>query len=147
MKVDPSFYLSNQNQMREGSSELDKDAFLKILMTQLTNQDPLDPMKDQDFVAQMASFSQLEQITNMASGFENIFNQQLSQNFLQFSNLIDKEVSYQSNNEESTEEILATVQSVKKEGNNILLTLKNGETINADQVHKIESSLTGEEVV
>ncbi|MGP4072245.1 flagellar hook assembly protein FlgD [Piscibacillus sp. B03] len=147
MKVDPSFYLSNQNQMREGSSELDKDAFLKILMTQLTNQDPLDPMKDQDFVAQMASFSQLEQITNMASGFENIFNQQLSQNFLQFSNLIDKEVSYQSNNDESTEEILATVQSVKKEGNNILLTLNNGETINADQVHKIESSLTGEEVV
>lgn len=146
MKVDPSFYLSNKNQMREGSSDLDKDAFLKILMTQLTNQDPLDPMKDQDFVAQMASFSQLEQMTNMTKGFEDIVGQQMSQNFLQFSNLIDKQVTYLSSDGESTEEILATVQSVKKEGSQILLTLNNGESINAEQVYKIAST-TEEEVV
>ncbi|MFD2638277.1 flagellar hook assembly protein FlgD [Piscibacillus salipiscarius] len=147
MKVDSSLYLNSQNQTREGNANLDKDAFLKILMTQLTNQDPLDPMKDQDFVAQMASFSQLEQMTNMSSGFESFVNQQISQNFLQFSNLIDKEVSYQTREGEEIKELTATVESVKREGNEILLSLNNGQTISAAQVYQIESSMNEEEVV
>jgi flagellar basal-body rod modification protein FlgD len=44
-----------------------KDEFLKILITQLTHQDPTEPMKDQEFIAQMAQFSSLEQMTNVAS--------------------------------------------------------------------------------
>ena len=40
--------------LRETNSELGKDAFLKILIAQLSNQDPLDPLKDKDFIAQMA---------------------------------------------------------------------------------------------
>lgn len=51
------------------SQSLDKDDFLKILMTQLTYQDPTDPMKDRDFIAQMAQFSSLEQMTNMSRNF------------------------------------------------------------------------------
>ena len=50
---------------REPNNDLGKDAFLKILITQLSNQDPLDPLKDKDFIAQMAQFSTLEQMTNM----------------------------------------------------------------------------------
>ena len=44
---------------------MDKNDFLKILMTQLTHQDPTEPLQDKDFIAQMAQFSTLEQITNM----------------------------------------------------------------------------------
>ncbi len=44
---------------------LDKDAFFKLLITQLQNQDPLNPMKDREFIAQMAQFSSLEQMQNM----------------------------------------------------------------------------------
>ena len=51
---------------------LDKNDFLKILMTQLTHQDPTEPMKDREFVAQMAQFSTLEQITNMSSDFSKL---------------------------------------------------------------------------
>ena len=51
---------------------LDKDDFLKILMTQLTHQDPTEPMKDREFVAQMAQFSTLEQITNMSQDFSKL---------------------------------------------------------------------------
>lgn len=47
------------------TGELDKDAFLKLLTTQLANQDPLNPMEDKEFIAQMAQFSTLEQIQNM----------------------------------------------------------------------------------
>ena len=54
---------------REVNNSLDKDDFLKILITQLTHQDPSEPMKDREFIAQMAQFSSLEQMTNMASEF------------------------------------------------------------------------------
>jgi flagellar basal-body rod modification protein FlgD len=48
-------------------SSLGKDAFLKLLVGQLKNQDPLNPTSDTDFIGQMAQFSQLEQTTNMAT--------------------------------------------------------------------------------
>ena len=48
-------------------STLGKDDFLKLLVGQLQHQNPLDPMKDQDFMGQMAQFSVLEQITNLGS--------------------------------------------------------------------------------
>lgn len=54
---------------REGSSELGKDAFLRLLVTQLRYQDPLDPKEDKEFIAQMAQFTSLEQMQNMAQGF------------------------------------------------------------------------------
>ena len=44
---------------------LDREDFLKILITQLTHQDPTQPMEDKDFIAQMAQFSALEQMINM----------------------------------------------------------------------------------
>ena len=46
---------------------LGKDDFLKLLVGQLRNQDPMNPSSDTDFIGQMAQFSQLEQTTNMAT--------------------------------------------------------------------------------
>jgi flagellar basal-body rod modification protein FlgD len=48
-------------------SALGKDDFLKLLVGQLQHQNPLDPIKDEDFMGQMAQFSTLEQITNMGA--------------------------------------------------------------------------------
>lgn len=50
------------------SSELGKDAFLQLLVTQLENQDPLEPMDDTEFVSQLAEFSNLEQLTDISDG-------------------------------------------------------------------------------
>ncbi len=50
----------------EASSELDKNDFLQLLVTQLQFQDPLEPMADTDFIAQLAQFSQLESLSNMS---------------------------------------------------------------------------------
>ena len=51
---------------QRGSSELGKDEFLKLLVTQLQNQDPLNPQDDTQFISQLAQFSALEQMTNMS---------------------------------------------------------------------------------
>ena len=50
---------------RKNNDILGKDAFFQLLITQLRHQDPLSPMDDREFVAQMAQFSALEQMQNM----------------------------------------------------------------------------------
>jgi flagellar basal-body rod modification protein FlgD len=48
------------------NAEMGKDQFLKLFVAQLQHQDPMNPMQDSDFMGQMASFSTLEQVSNMA---------------------------------------------------------------------------------
>lgn len=60
------------SQGKTSSKELDKDDFLKILITQLQHQDPTAPLQDKEFIAQMAQFSSLEQMTNMSQGFNKL---------------------------------------------------------------------------
>ncbi|BCB96467.1 hypothetical protein JZK55_13890 [Dissulfurispira thermophila] len=55
------------------NTDLDKNAFLNLLIAQLKNQDPLNPMKDQEFIAQLATFSSLEQMGNMNKNMEKTF--------------------------------------------------------------------------
>jgi flagellar basal-body rod modification protein FlgD len=50
-------------------NDLDKNAFLSLLITQLRHQDPLNPMDDREFISQMAQFSALEQMQNLNSTF------------------------------------------------------------------------------
>lgn len=54
---------------RNVSGDLGKEEFLKILITQLQNQDPLSPVDDKEFIAQLAQFSTLEQMQNMSYDF------------------------------------------------------------------------------
>lgn len=54
------------------NNDLDKMAFLRLLTTQLANQDPLNPMEDREFIAQLAQFSALEQMQNLNKTVENL---------------------------------------------------------------------------
>jgi len=62
-------YNLSLNPTKQPKQELGKDDFLKILITQLSYQDPTAPMDDKQFIAQMAQFSTLEQMTGMAKDF------------------------------------------------------------------------------
>lgn len=52
---------------KKNTDTLGKDQFLHILVTQLRNQDPMQPMQDKEFIAQMAQFTSVEQLMNMAT--------------------------------------------------------------------------------
>jgi flagellar basal-body rod modification protein FlgD len=57
------------NQAAENNSQLKMDDFLKLLTSQITNPDPLEPMKDTEFISQMANIASLEQMQQFTQGF------------------------------------------------------------------------------
>lgn len=76
-----------------GSSELGKDAFLNLLVTQLQNQDPLNPQKNEEFVAQLAQFSSVEQLTNANDALASLYLAMSSMNNASMTQLLGKEVT------------------------------------------------------
>ncbi|NLI15816.1 MAG: flagellar biosynthesis protein FlgD [candidate division Zixibacteria bacterium] len=64
-------YSVDGNTLSGATSEtMGKNDFLNLLVTQLRYQDPMNPMQDQDFIAQLAQFSQLEQLENMSESLD-----------------------------------------------------------------------------
>ncbi|RAP76257.1 flagellar hook capping FlgD N-terminal domain-containing protein [Paenibacillus montanisoli] len=74
---------------KKADSSLGKDDFLRILVTQLQNQDPMQPLQDKDFIAQMAQFSSVEQLVNMSDQLT-----MLRQNLGMASSMIGKDVQW-----------------------------------------------------
>lgn len=87
--------LGNKADQTNPNSSLGKEDFLNLLVTQMQYQDPLDPMKNEQFVAQMAQFSQLEQMINLNDTAEAIRLLDTSINNSQAVNLIGKNITVQ----------------------------------------------------
>jgi flagellar basal-body rod modification protein FlgD len=81
------------------TKSLGKDDFLKMLVAQLKNQDPLNPMDGTQFATQLAQFSSLEQLTNMNTELQNIGLYQTTASNTQAVNLLGKEVSVSEGNQ------------------------------------------------
>jgi flagellar basal-body rod modification protein FlgD len=60
------------NNSAQGSKTLGRDAFLKLLVTQLAHQNPMEPQADGEFIAQLAQFSSLESLQTMQATLESI---------------------------------------------------------------------------
>ncbi|AIQ47859.1 flagellar hook capping protein [Paenibacillus sp. FSL R7-0273] len=90
-------YVANNSDTAKttGNSTLGKDQFLKILITQLQNQDPMQPMEDKEFIAQMAQFSSVEQLMNISTQLT-----AMNQSLGSVSGLIGKDITW---NDASTE--------------------------------------------
>jgi flagellar basal-body rod modification protein FlgD len=73
-------------------NELGQDAFLQLLVTQMNNQNPLNPQDNSEFVAQLAQFSSVEGITKLNTQFENMATSFQSSQALQASALVGRQV-------------------------------------------------------
>ena len=92
----PNYHQTNVQtaSKRNTGDTMGKDQFLKILVTQLSNQDPMQPMQDRDFIAQMAQFTSVEQLMNMSGELA-----LLRQSIGSASSLIGKTISWNEYNE------------------------------------------------
>lgn len=86
-----------------GSTATSKEQFLNLLVTQLKNQDPLDPMKNEEFLTQLAQFSSLESMQNIEAQEENSVN-------VSAAGLIGRTISAENDDYGS---VSGTVESVK----------------------------------
>lgn len=140
--VDPSLFYDNRARdvKRTGEGALGKDDFLKILITQLQNQDPTNPMDDREFISQMAQFSSLEQMTNMNKTLEKFIATQTDNKLVQNSHLIGKEIQWQPENSISDRNLETNiVKAVRLRDGNVSVQLDNGNWILVDQIKQISS--------
>lgn len=78
---------------KPSKEEMGKQEFLTLFTAQLKNQNPLDPVKNEAFVAQLAQFSQLEALTNMQGSLDSFVTAMSSDRILNSSTLVGKKVA------------------------------------------------------
>lgn len=115
---------------RTTGEAMGKNEFLKLLITQLKNQDPLKPMEDKEFIAQMAQFSSLEQIQNLARTSE----------LQQATAMIGKAVKAEVMTDQGNELVYGMVISTKVESGETYLTLDNGRQVKSSEAKTVFSS-------
>ena len=145
--IDSSLLLSNyqQSQSKTRSTNLGKDDFLKLLMTQLQNQDPSNPMEDTQFIAQMAQFSSLEQMTNMNSTFEKFITQQQQSQLISYNQFVGKDITWNKLNEledgtTKIEEGTGKVVSIQFKNDSIQFILEDGMKLEPANISQVRDS-------
>lgn len=91
--ADPNWTDPSKKVRTVGNPSLDKDAFFKLMIAQMKNQDPTNPLKSHEMAAQLASFSSLEQMQNINKNIEEMKNAQKPAENYQALNLIGKAVA------------------------------------------------------
>ena len=111
---------------------LGQNEFLKLLVTQMQNQDPMKPVSDTEFIAQMAQFSSLEQTKTMSADITKL---RQGNDFLQATNLLGKEVRLHLGDMEFTKGIVTDLNVKDGEARIIV----GDKTYTLDQVNSVSS--------
>lgn len=146
--ITDSMYLINKqrDERKTGDGTLGKDDFMKILITQLQNQDPTNPMQDTDFIAQMAQFSSLEQTMNLTKAFEEFAEVQNQSQLIQYNSFVGKQVRWHEISEENGEdgqpivnEGTGLISSVKFVGNSVKFVMEDGKEFMPGNISEVMS--------
>jgi flagellar basal-body rod modification protein FlgD len=106
-------------------NELDRDAFLQLLVLQMQNQDPLEPTENSEMIAQLAQFSSLEQMENLNSSFEDLSGNIDQLNFINANGMIGRTITGIS---EAGTLVQGEVESVQLVGSVVQLVV-DGQTV------------------
>lgn len=141
--VSNSLYASTLNAYRNTSGVLDKDAFLRLLVTELKNQNPMEPMNNREFISQMAQFSTLEQMSNLSSSIENFIKTESVAMKLNAVGMIGKKVVVEGKNLKlesgNTDSIIFNLD----EAANVVLKIydENGKLVRMEDLGNLESGM------
>ena len=119
-----------QTQSERGGSSMQMDDFLQLLTAQIGNQDPLEPMKDTEFISQMANIAALEQMQEFSKGFESFassHDKMVSQNYLGKDVVIEDEANT----------VSGIVTSVEKNADGELKVVVNGNSYDTSLISKV----------
>ncbi|ARK23204.1 flagellar biosynthesis protein FlgD [Sporosarcina ureae] len=139
-------YLVNKqrDQRKTGPDTMGKDAFMKILIAQMANQDPTNPMKDTEFVAQMAQFSSLEQTMNLANAFEKFAASQNQSQLIQYNSFVGKEIRWHEVSDKKGEddkpiinEGTGVIQSIKYIDGSVIFTMAGGKELSPGNISEV----------
>lgn len=129
----------------QDNGALGKDAFLKILITQLQNQDPTNPMDDREFIAQMAQFSSLEQMQNMTIAMESLLTSQQETQLMSYTSFVGKNVKWHELSEKELDEQgkpkviegSGTITELKFKDGSPIFVLDSGKEITSGNISSI----------
>ncbi len=136
---------SSTGELASGNDVIDKDEFMNLLVAQLQNQDPLNPMDNAEFTAQMAQFASLEQLQNVNSNLEDLQSYQtalFNENAVSFIGKSVKAVDNSVNVANGTSDDLrfdleydasGTYVSIYDSGDNLVRTIELNETLGAGE--------------
>jgi len=127
----------------KSTQALTGDDFMQIMITELTNQDPFEPMKNQDLLNQMSTIQQMQSNQTMAESFESLmsnFSSLLSQDAMSTATkLIGQMVT---GTTASGQLALGRVVAVSVDGDNVLLDLDTGQQINWNNITRLGGNST-----
>lgn len=89
---DPNF-VASKGPRKVGNNELGKDAFMTLLLTQMKNQDPTNPLKSHEMAAQLAQFTSLEKLNNINDGISSLRKDQIPDHNFQALSIIGKTIT------------------------------------------------------
>jgi flagellar basal-body rod modification protein FlgD len=124
----------SQNQVKSSKGQLKPEDFIKMMLTQLQNQDPLEPAKNQELLAQMSQIGQLQTSTQLQETLKGLT---LQSQIGSAGNLIGKLVQ---GLDDQNDNVTGLVNSVRVENNQVFLELDNGKTLSMGNVTAIASA-------
>jgi len=105
------------------SNQLGKDEFVRLLVAQLSNQDPTAPMESADFVAQLAQFANVELLQGVESRLDALVIAQASNNQLAAASLVGREVLYRTDRVDLGEDGATLVASLRGAASSVTVTI------------------------
>lgn len=146
--IHPDWFLpSLQQAVREPKHVLGKNDFLKLLLVELQNQDPLSPINEKEMIAQLTQFTTLEQLIEIGDSLQSIAGIARENQLLQYSNFIGKTVSWEKY-DPATEEVdggSGKIVSIEFSESSPLFTLEDGTALSVDHIVEIRATTKGAE--